>query len=564
MITTDKIPCRILVDVLAAHGVKDVVISPGSRNTPLIIAAARKKGLVTHVVIDERCAAFFGLGIALSSHRPTALICTSGSAVLNYGPALAEAFYRHFPLVAISADRPTEWIDQDDSQTIRQAGILDSIVKASFDLSGENGSDIQLRHFSRTVNDALITAKREPQGPVHLNIRLDEPLGSLSDSDIKETQFIECTSTSENLGLTQDQIDVFADAITGKKVILIAGFGSPSTGLESEIGRFIAESGAVFLYEAQSNIHVNDSIGNIDATLSSCSLEDYNRLKPDIAISFGGSLVSRMVKRFLRNTDKLEHWHIGKSENSIDCFTSLRHRIECDPAVFFRQLAGGLAKRNRYHDVSYRQLWLAKSNEAADRVTDFTNNAPWSDFKAMGLIMNMIPTDWNIHLSNGTAIRYAQLFDYSTIRNIECNRGVSGIDGSTSTAIGSHVCYNGTTLLISGDMSAQYDIGSLALTQISPRFKMIVLNNNGGGIFRFIKSTSGLDELEQYFAVSTNLPLRQLADAYGFSYYEAHDSESLTEGFRQFADECSRPAILNVITPPTESAEILKQFFKTT
>ena len=562
MMTTDKTSCVTIAELLQAHGVEDIVISPGSRNTPLTVAVRRHDGgsLRTHVVIDERSAAFFGLGIALETRRPTALICTSGSAVLNYGPAVAEAYYRHIPLIVISADRPAEWIDQDDSQTIRQAGVLDNIVKGSFDIDGENSDRKTLGRFiSRTVNDAINLATRAPQGPVHINVRLDEPLGSLAEFPAERSSKIELW-TDERLSLSDSQFDILASQLTGKKVMVIGGFGHGSSDLDRAIDSFADSTGAAVFYEAQSNLHLPAAVSHIDACLSVCTEEDLARLKPDLVITFGGSVVSRMIKRYLRRCEDLEHWHLGPSANSIDCLMALTRRIECDEVEFFTSLAARAAKHVSH--MNYSDDWLAIAAKADARLTSFLDDCPWSDFLAAATIMRLIPREWHLQLSNGTSIRYAQLFDYSKFDSIECNRGVSGIDGSTSTAIGSHVHFDGVTLLMTGDMSAQYDVGALALNEITPRFKMAVLNNGGGGIFRFIKSTSALDELEECFAAKVNLPLKQLADAYGFAYFEADNEETLISEFSRFAGEKSRPAILNILTPPQTSAQILKQFFQ--
>lgn len=555
MKTTDKQSCRTLADLLVAHGIEDIVLSPGSRNAPIIIAAARHKGLKCHTVIDERQAAFVGLGIALQTAKPVALACTSGSAILNYGPALSEAYYRHIPLIAISADRPHEWIDQDDSQTIRQYKVLDNIVKNSYEIDVENGSDIQNKFVSRIINDAIICAKRQPCGPVHINICLDEPLG----------QTVKVDETTRKIDLAKNIdpqlypviIENFANKIKNKKVLVIAGFGRPDNDLDSALSDFADKSGAAIMHEAQSNIHLSRHISNIDATLAVADDETLDALKPDIVITFGGSIVSRMIKRYLRSLKSLEHWHIGFNENSIDCFMSLSSRIETHPVDFFKAINRQLDKQS----TSYSDKWIEISEKAANRTVDFQHNCKWSDFYAMGRIMQLIPYDWQLQLSNGTAVRYAQLFDYAKFSRVESNRGVSGIDGSTSTAVGAHMFYPAITLLITGDMSAQYDVGALGLSQITPRFKMAVLNNSGGGIFRFIKSTSVLDECEDYFACKTNLPLKQLAAAYGFAYYEIDRKESFDSTFADFAAQSEKPAILNIITPPSESATILKQYF---
>ena len=557
--TTDKEPCRLIIDLLVAHGIEDIVLSPGSRNTPLIVAAKRHPSICTHTVIDERSAAFFGLGISLQTNKPVALICTSGSAVLNYAPALAEAYYRRIPLIAISADRPAEWIDQDDCQTIRQVGVLNNIVKGSFDIIGDNSNRIQHRFVSRTVNDALILAKKGPKGPVHINVRLDAPLGELAEVNKKSKIKIELWQAQDKQ-LSDSQYETLAKECVGKKVMVIGGFGSENQRLDKALDDFVKAGGAVVLHEAQSNLHPSISVGHIDACLASFSEDDQTRLKPDIVITFGGAILSRKIKEFLRDSRNIDHWHLAESPRSIDCFMNLTRRIECERTIFFEKMSEKLAK-NSPANASYLTGWLEKKSEARAKMLKFFNECPWSDFYAIGQLLKIIPRKWHLQLSNGTSVRYAQLFDYSAIKNIECNRGVSGIDGSTSTAIGAHIYYADNTLLITGDMSAQYDLGALALQEITPRFKMAVLNNQGGGIFRYIKSTSKLDECEECFAGSVNLPLQKLAEAYGFAYFEASDKVSLDKSFGLFAAEKQRPAILNIITPPDVNTEILNKFF---
>ena len=181
MADTDKSVVRILFNLLEAHGVRRVVCSPGSRNAPLLIAADARKRLETSVVIDERSAAFVALGMAMVSRRPVALVCTSGTALLNYAPAVAEAYYQGVPLIVISADRPLEWIDQDDSQTIRQPEALRNFVKGSYSLSDREQCDRPGWYETRIVNDAILTALAPKQGPVHINVRLSPPLGATVD-----------------------------------------------------------------------------------------------------------------------------------------------------------------------------------------------------------------------------------------------------------------------------------------------------------------------------------------------------------------------------------------------
>lgn len=556
MKSTDKESCNILVELLRAHGVKHAVISPGSRNAPLIIAFTSYNDIKKTVVVDERSAAFIALGIASITNEAVALVCTSGTAVLNYSPAIAEAYYRRIPLIVISADRPMEWIDQDDSQTLRQYEALSHYVKNSYNIPSRCDNDTSRWYVNRTVNDAMLSALTNRRAPVHINIQLDEPLGRYIEINNLPSRIIH--KISPNTCLSDGDINELANRISrSQKVLIVAGFSQPDECLNDALSKIATLSNVVVMCESISNLHSADFICSIDSTLSVMTDAEKAELTPEIVITLGGAIVSRFIKHYFRSHDITEHWHIGITNTTIDCFQSLTHRIDVEPEHFFPQLAEMLTPTSS----KYSQQWHSIANRARVSHDMYVGKSGWSDLKAFSIVMRELPSTWNLQLSNGTSIRYAQLFSSANVKRSDCNRGVSGIDGSTSTAIGASIAYNGVTLLITGDMSAQYDVGALACSSISPRFKMIVLCNGGGGIFRFIKSTSHLDELDDYFTVAQNLPLRQLADGYGFAYYEANSETSLNDALTLFIGECQRPAILAIHTPPEESAKILQNYF---
>ncbi|MDE7125590.1 MAG: 2-succinyl-5-enolpyruvyl-6-hydroxy-3-cyclohexene-1-carboxylic-acid synthase, partial [Muribaculaceae bacterium] len=313
--------------------------------------------------------------------------------------------------------------------------------------------------------------------------------------------------------------------------------------------------------EAQSNLRLPDTanhVSAIDSTLSAMTETMRQQMLPSTVITFGGSLLSRMVKQWLRDAAAqglVSHWHIGMSDNAVDCFKCLAKRVMMPPEVFFEGLL--TVAEHLYAPSCYGERWRRYAAEALDAKRAFVDNAPWSDLRAMSVIMGTLPPQCNLHLSNGTAVRYAQLFDCGGIRRIDCNRGVSGIDGCTSTAVGASKAYSGTTVLVTGDMSAQYDMGALAVPDIPSSFRIIVLNNGGGGIFRFIKSTSGLDELDRYFVGDVRLPLRELSEGFGFRYYEVTSEDRFRSIEAEFYADSGKPAIMNVITPGGVSAEVL-------
>ncbi|MDE6498404.1 MAG: 2-succinyl-5-enolpyruvyl-6-hydroxy-3-cyclohexene-1-carboxylic-acid synthase [Muribaculaceae bacterium] len=553
MTTSDKYSCRCVAAALKTYGVKHVVVSPGSRNSPLIVALSRTDGLKCHVVIDERSAGFFALGIAVETGQPVAMVCTSGSAVLNYAPALAEAYYRRVPLIAVTADRPEEWIDQDDSQTIHQMGALDAVVKGAYDIPVDRGDAALRRLCVRRISDALISAISQPAGPVQINVQIDEPLNAMCEEELEN--FLFPAITRPEYCLPQDYAHDLACRINeASRVIVLAGFMPPN----EELNRLLASlpSHVAVLCETTSNL-ANGFVANIDASLRAMTYEEKPQLlDADIVITIGGSLISRMIKAELRKRD-IENWNVGLTLNSVDPLLHLTRRIDSDPLGFFRATAPYLHDK----ESGYRSMWQAVSARAMKRSSDFLTMAPWSDYAAMGHLLRNIPPLTVLHLSNGTSVRYAQLFAPLDIARVECNRGVSGIDGCTSTAIGSSVVSGLPTLLITGDMCAQYDMAALACTEIPSSFRMVVLNNGGGGIFRFIKATRELPEMERFLAADVRLPLRQLADGFGFDYYEADSLSTMDQQLPAFFAAGSRPAILNIITPAAESAETIRKYF---
>lgn len=558
MVTTDKESCRIIVSLLEAHGIREAVVSPGSRNAPLLVALSRSGAIHTTVVVDERSAAFVALGLGALSGRPVALVCTSGTALLNYAPAVAEAYYRRIPLIVLSADRPMEWIDQDDSQTLRQYEALSHYVKRSYDIPARCDDDNARWYCNRIVNDALLLAVTGRTAPVHINVQLDAPLGRTSACETRRERVIDCVQPRADLTVAEARR--LGDSIASPcRVLIIGGFISPDEKLNRALIKLSRKPNVIVMCENVSNLHSDGFIDSIDSTLCVMTEAERQAMRPDIVITFGGAIVSRMIKQYLRDCMPDRHWHVGITENTIDCFRALTTRVEMSPAIFFTQLASALQPHGAKSDYASRwqSIWhCARASHSA-----YVDAAPWSDLKAFSVLFGRIPAGWNLQFSNGTPIRYAQLFPSGRLHRCDCNRGVSGIDGCTSTSIGASMGYKGVTLLITGDMSAQYDVGALACRAMSPRFKMIVMCNGGGGIFRFIDSTASLSECERYFAASAEFPARQLADAYGMAFFEATDEHALRRVWTAFASEADRPAMLAIHTPPRLSADILRGYF---
>lgn len=557
---TAKRFCSILFDVLAEKGVKNVVCSPGSRNVPLLLAVSSREKIKKHFAVDERSAGFLGLGISLVSREPVGLVCTSGTALLNYAPAVAEAYYQSIPLVVISADRPMQWIDQDDSQTLRQDGALTNYVKKSYTIPslGDDNPEMQW-YVNRIANDAIAEATGGRPGPVHINIHLGEPLGEKCP---KITTVPRLISIIEGDSVANKEvIKSLALRLAEKKVMLVAGFQTPDADLQKAVATFSRFENVTVMAETISNLHLDPLYNQVDSVLTAYEPTLLDKYSADIVISIGGALVSRKLKEYLRrNAHKCEHWSVGRSHTTSDPFMSLTLRIETPAARFFRSINSVLKKKTLCGETGdFRQLWN-NLRIKADRVkSQYSEKCGWSELKAFEYILKHLPSDFNLFLSNGTPVRYAQLIKYPLPHASYCNRGVSGIDGSLSTAIGGGIAYKGRSILITGDLSMAYDVGALGLKNVPENFKIIVMDNQGGGIFRFIPSTSELEEREEYLCQAPHLPLRHLAEGYGWEYFDCDNLSTLKNNFEAFISS-PRKSILKITVEGKHSVEYLKKY----
>lgn len=568
-ITSAKITCRLISELLTAHKVNEVVISPGSRNTPIILALDGNNLINKHIIIDERSAGFVALGMAKASKSPVALVCTSGTALLNYAPAVAEAYYHSIPLIVISADRPIQWIDQDDSQTIRQFEALNNFVKKSYDLPDIDESDDEMIWYAnRIINDAMLTAISGRKGPVHINLQLNQPLShTVNVSKFGQERVIKTIPITTQID--DSIIANIASEICTKNVLIIGGFFEYSQPLRDTLIKISHYPNIKILTETISNVSGGCINSSIDRTISSLNENELKELYPDVVISFGGALVSRYVKQFLRTAKPERHISIGHNHTTIDCFKSLTDRAEISPEKFFNQLLRAIEKTSEVKETvqnEYALKWKQIEQREVASHEKFLSKIGWCDLKAFEIISanKQINSGKRFHLSvsNGTPIRYTQLFDYFGDIEFSCNRGVSGIDGCTSTAIGIAIINARKqipTLFISGDMSFCYDIGALSIPSIPDSIKIIVINNAGGGIFRFIPSTKNLEQREKYFACNPHTPIRQLAEAYSFNYFKASNEYELNSILDAFL-ETEQKSILEIETPAEASAEILTQY----
>lgn len=565
--------CRMLLDVLSARGVDTAVVSPGSRNTPLLIALSARDNIKKIVIADERTAAFTALGIAMVKRTPVMLVCTSGTALYNYAPAVAEAYYQHLPLIVISADRPEQWIDQDDSQTLRQYEALHNIVKKSYDISPDTGYrtpctnhafESEMSWFTnRIANDAATTAMYGTPGPVHINIQLSTPLNKEVEYIPNNPRIIKYVSAEG--GLSRKQIAEIAEILSNKRILLVAGFLPPDHKLNRAVKMFSSLPNVAVMAETLSNLHCGKHCNMIDSLLKNLDTTTRELLKPDVIISIGGALVSRMAKEFLRGCDNAIHITLGDTDSATDCFQRLTYHYNARPAQFLSAVSSGIKRINHKPTDDkeireYSNLWMQAREEAHNGNESALKEIPWSELKAHQCIFSSIPSEFNLIVSNGTSVRYAQLFTENGTHACYGARGVSGIDGTNAIALGAAMAYRGgSTLLITGDMSFGYCPEVLhEAIQKRANLHIILFNNKGGGIFRFISSTRDLDIREKYFCADSSLPIRKITEAYGWHYLHADSYDTLTAQLEAFFS--SPRSLLEISVDPEQSADVLKKY----
>ena len=550
-----KIPlAQSIIQICLAKGIKNIVISPGSRNAPLIIGFVNNPEFNCYSIADERCAAFFALGIAQQTQKPVVVICTSGSALLNYYPAFAEAFYSQIPLIVISADRPQSKIDIGDGQTIRQKNVFKNHSLYNANLTEESSLKNDLK-INKAINKAF--AKK---GPVHINAPFEEPLYQMVsrlDVDVMITAF-----NKINPKIDIDQIVEFTNIWNkSKKKLILVGENKPNE-IDSAIIESLAKDTSVLVMtETTSNLHHPSFLNNIDTIITPFSKKEFKNLQPDILVTFGGMVVSKRIKAFLRDYKPTHHWHID-TLRAYDTYGCLTHHFKVNPNQFLNQfLPFTIPIASNYFSTFNA---IAKLREKKHQ--EYLVKIPFSDFKAFEKIIPSLPKDSMLQLSNSSAIRYAQLFDINPSIQVFCNRGTSGIDGSTSTAIGAAVSSyerdQKLTVLIAGDIGFLYDSNALWNEYTPKNFKIILINNGGGGIFRILPGHEETPVFNTFFETSHCLTAEQLAKMYGFEYSIASNEVNLETSLKALYAQNEKPSILEVFTPTLANDKILLQYFR--
>ncbi len=545
-----------LAALLHAKGVNDIIISPGSRNGPLIHTLVGAGLFSCRNIVDERSAAYFAIGLSQVKQKPIVLVCSSGTATLNYAPAVAEAFYLNIPLIVITADRPEYWIDQGESQCIRQGRIYQDFTKKEVGLPlGE--STKELCYAERLINECLNISISGTPGPVHINIPLEEPLHNLVDEKLPSVKLI--NQAEADFKRSGAELEKLADTINqSEKILILAGQQSPDLELENQLVEFASKTGAVVLGEYLSNLHHPSFCDSVDLLMPALLNEKIEVFQPDLLISFGGQFVSKSLKQFLRKNKPINHWHLSISNEHFDTYQSLTKVIQAEATDFFAQLFDQLEIK----ESSYQGKWKEKEQEVSQLRNEFIQNTGFCDLSVFNQIQQAIPKKSIVHFGNSSPVRYALLV--SRIENTLYlgNRGTSGIDGCLSTAVGYASGSEKINTIILGDLSFFYDSNALWNKYIGNNLRVIVINNRGGNIFGMIKGPADSPAFHEHFFAENNFKAEGIANTFQLDYFKAENEKELEKGLTGFySPDRKKAALLEVFTDAEMNSRKFRDLF---
>ena len=547
---TDKKNILQLVALLRAHGIKRIVLCPGSRNIPLVQTLANIPDFTCYPVTDERSAGFFALGLALLGGGPAAVCCTSGTALLNLHPAVAEAYYQQVPLVVISADRPAAWIGQMDGQTLPQPGVFGTLVKKSVSLP-EVVSEEDEWYCNRLINEALLELSHHGKGPVHINVPISEPFFLLPVNELPNARVI---TRYQGLNVYDKDYQPLIDRLNRyQRRMVVVGQMNLIYLFDKRYTKMLYKHFAWFSENISNQTVPGMPIRNIEPLLCSMNQEEQEKMRPELLITYGGHVISKRLKRFLRKHPPVEHWHISPDGEVMDLYGSLTTLIEMDPFEFLEKIAPMMDNRT----PDYPRGWEARSKAIPQ--ADFA----YSEMSAIGKVIRQLPVPCSLHLANSSTVRYAQLFDVPSEVEILSNRGTNGIEGSLSTAIGYATASDKLNFIIIGDLSFFYDMNALWNSNYGANVRILLLNNEGGEIFHALPGLVLHENARRFVTATHKSSAHAWAEDRGFEYLSAHNDAELDEAVKRFTEPSvtQRPMLLEVFTDKQLDIELLKEYY---
>lgn len=546
MMISNKIAVQEIVRLAKALNISDVVLSPGSRNAPFTLSFSNDNFFNIHQIIDERSAGFVALGMAIKSKKPIILSCTSGSAALNYAPAVLEAYNQGVPLIIITSDRPSYGYKIGDGQCFNQQFCYANYINHQVHLNeDENSSKEETIKGVKEAFQAVLSAN----GPVHLNVAFEEPLYDLVEVDNKQIQInIERSSV-----VPFDFMPWVNQWGNYSSKLIIVSQGAPKQIKDLLTALQRKDSSVYVVQENLSNIADELLNSCIDRTLKPLG-EKIKDWTPELVVTIGSNIVSKAIKQVFRQNKPKAHWSFHNHLKQ-DIFQLEATHFEGQVEEFFKEILDS----EKSVSSDYRDRWISFNNEIELLHDVALGNTSFSDLKAFEIILKGLPS-CDLHLGNSSVVRYAQLFNPRTDISYYGNRGISGIEGCTSTAVGFAIKNSNLTVLITGDMSFFYDSNAF-WNKENINLLIIIINNGGGSIFKIIDGPSEHERSLNYFVGEYTPDVQQFCSLHKLVYASANDEKQLTNYLTTFRNEGKGIQVLEVDTSKIENEKILKNYF---
>ena len=522
---------QILLSLMKKFDIRDVVLSPGGSDIPLIHSIETDDFFTCYSVVDERSAAYYAMGVAQEKNRPVACICTSGTAVCNYVPGITEAYYQNVPVLAITADKNPYYQDQLETQKIKQNNIFTDVVKKSVDLPVIQSADDEWL-CNRLVNEALLELNHHGTGPVQINIPIVGP-----------THIYDCEKLPDERKMafiTFPDWNAVGEKLKGKKVMVVVGQNLNFTDEDlNNMNAFFNRFNCIYAVENLSNLQCQGIINTYPIT-EMCPITSLTHLIPDIVISIGNNLAAYNLKPFLRrNYKNIENWLINENGVVRDSYKCLTNIFEMSPSEFFSHI--GVKGSSDIESYSYYNLWVKESEKIVLPKLEFSN------FYVAKKIANIIPENSILHCAILNSTRIMQFFSLAKGVTNYSNVGALGIDGCFSTFAGQAAASpNKLAYLLIGDLSFFYDMNAAGLRSISPNVRVILLNNGGGSEFHFFMGKKNIPTLDKYICAEHENVATGWIISLGYDYYAATTQQEFDAVIDKFALPSERPMFLEV------------------
>ena len=550
MFVNDKMVLQ-LVALLKKFGVSKIVVSPGSRHNKLINSLQADNYFKLYLVVDERSAGFFALGLIQETGEPVAVTCSSGTACINYGSAIVEAFYQRLPLLVLSSDRVPELLNQCEDQMYDQASTFVNCTKYHCQLPVVDTPRDEW-YCNRIINEALIELTHHGRGPVHINIPFAQHHGTNYDVvALPDARKI----TLHQLPMTETDWKSVSSRLVGKKVMIVWGQSVvPLRDVEKSENEFAKKYNAVVLTDKMSNCHANNAIINTTITMSIMKYNQASSLQPDIVISIGANYIfNNELKAYLKSGNA-EHWQVGLEDKVCDPFHTLTDIFEMPEKYFFDKLSENVVSETA---SNYYEGWKIISEIPA------LPDMQYCELYAITKLMSQLPENCDLQLANSQTIRMAHYIPINNNIRVNCNRGVNGIDGSMSTAVGFGSESDKPLYYITGELSFFYDMNSLSIRHLSKKMRILLINNQGGAVMYDKPRNTPTNNLPIYLAAGENKVAKGWAESLGFKYLTATNKEEVDSGVKTLLDDkIESPVLLEVFTNLSEDRFCINDYVR--